>query len=237
MASSKSENESSELEGERKAEPDCDTKVVVAEEVYRRRRCHGTYWKGQYCCVSLCHSASGAQAERKSLGYGRVSFHSFPNFTTDKERAMKWFAEIRRYPGPDFEINSNTKACSDHFTPEDFSCGGTDVHAARRVLKKTAVPSVFSWSNTKSSQRTTQTSHKARTEVEVNEQVAQQCSVSTDDFNISEQTVEDIECPGCDSMESLRAKAVVLSLQVTELQAKYEKSLFRLANINIMMTR
>jgi len=42
-------------------------------------------------------------------------------------------------PGPDFEINNNTKVCSNHFTPEDFSCGGTDPHAARCVLKKTAI--------------------------------------------------------------------------------------------------
>ena len=108
MASSESESESSDLEGEGKAEPDYDTKVVVAEEVYRRRKCRDTSWKGQYCCVPLCHSTSGAQAERKSLGYGRVLFHSFPNCTTDKERTMKWIAKIRRDPGPDFEINSNT---------------------------------------------------------------------------------------------------------------------------------
>ena len=57
---------------------------------------------------------------RKSLGYDQVSFHSFSNLTTAKERAKKWIAKIRRDPGPDYEINSSTKVCSNHFTPEDL---------------------------------------------------------------------------------------------------------------------
>jgi len=88
---------------------------------------------------------------------------------------MKWIAKIRRDLGPDFEINSNTKVCSNHFTPEDFSCGGTNSHAVRRVLKKTAIPSLFSWSNT-TIKRATQAALKARTEVQVHEQISQQCS-------------------------------------------------------------
>ena len=55
--------------------------------------------------------------------------------------------------------------------------------------------------------------------------------MSTDNFEVREQTVEDIDCPDFDSMESLQARVAALSLQVTKLQAKYEKSLFRLANI------
>ena len=141
---------------------------------------------------------------------------------------MKWTVKIRRDPDPDFEINSNTKVCCNHFTPEDFSCGGTDPHAARRVLKKTAVPSLFSWSNT-TVKRTTRASLKARTEVQVHEQVSQQYSDSTDNFEIDERAVEDIDCPN--SVESLQAKVVALSLQITELQVKYENSLFQLTNI------
>ena len=101
------------------------------------------------------------------------------------------------------------------------------------MLKKTAVPSIFSWSNTKSSQRTARTSQRARTEIRVpvNQQPAEDSLTLIDDFEISEQTVEDINDPGCDSIESLQAKVEALSLQVTELQAKYENSLFRLANI------
>ena len=79
--------------------------------------------------------------------------------------------------------------CSDHFNPDDFTLGSADEHASRRVLKKTAIPSFFSWSNTKSCQRTTRTSQKARTEIQVSEQVTQQYSVSTDNFEVREQTV------------------------------------------------
>ena len=144
---------------------------------------------------------------------------------------MKWIAKIRRDPGPDFVINNNTKVCSNHFTPEDYTLGSMDKLAARRALKKTAIPSLFSWSNVKC-ERTTRTSQKARTEIQANdhEQVTQQFSVSTDDFK-SEQSVEDIDDPDCDSMESLQAKVAALSLQVSELQARYENSLFWLANI------
>ena len=147
---------------------------------------------------------------------------------------MKWIAKIRRDPGPDFRISSKTKVCSNHFTPEDFTSGSTDEYATRRVLKKTAVASIFSWSNTKSSQCTTRTSQRAKTEIRVpvNQQPAEGSLTLIDDFEISDQTVEDINDPGCDSIESLQAKVEMLSsLQVTELQAKYENSLFRLANI------
>ena len=102
-------------------ELDYDLNLVVAEEVCRGKKCRDSSWKGQYCCVPDCHNAWGRQAERKSLGYGRVSFHSFPSLTKDKDRALKWIAKIRRDPGQYFEINSNTKVCSDHFNADDFT--------------------------------------------------------------------------------------------------------------------
>ena len=87
------------------------------------KRSRDSVWKGQYCCVPLCRYASGGSAEQKQLGSVRVSFHSFPNLSTDKERAKEWIVKIRRDPGPDFVINNNTKVCSEHFKPEDFVCG------------------------------------------------------------------------------------------------------------------
>ena len=190
-------------------------------------------WKGHYCCVPDCRNAYEGQEERKSLGYGRVSYHGFPDLTMDRERVLKWIAKIRRDPGPFFEINGNTKICSDHFNLEDFTLGSADEHASRCVLKRTAIPSIFPWSNTNPCQRTTQTSQKARAEVQiqVNKQATQQYSESTDDFEIIERTVEDIDYPEYDSVESLQARVAELSLQVTKLQAKYENSLFRLANV------
>lgn len=53
--------------------------------------------------------------------------------------------KIRRDPGPDFVINKNTKVCSLHFTSDDYISGDAALHSARRVLKATAVPSVFPW--------------------------------------------------------------------------------------------
>ena len=60
--------------------------------------------EGQYCCVSLCCNASGGSAERKQLGSVRVSFHSFPNLSTDKERAKEWIVRIWRDSGSDFVL-------------------------------------------------------------------------------------------------------------------------------------
>ena len=50
------------------------------------KRCRDEVWKGQYCCVPSCRYASGGSAEQRQRGSARVSFHSFPNLSTDKER-------------------------------------------------------------------------------------------------------------------------------------------------------
>ena len=59
------------------------------------KRCRDSLWKGQYCCVPLCHHSSGESVERKLLNSGRISFHSFPNLSTDREKAQKWIVKIR----------------------------------------------------------------------------------------------------------------------------------------------
>ena len=99
-------------------------------------------WSGQYCCVPLCRSSSGEGAQRERLGMPRLSFHSFPDITTDKGKT--WLAKIRRDSGPNFVVNKNTKVCSLHFTAEDYISGNA-LYSARRVLKPTTVPSVFPW--------------------------------------------------------------------------------------------
>ena len=53
------------------------------------KRCRDSLWKGQYCCVPLCHHSSGESVERKLLSSGRISFHSFLNLSwasINKER-------------------------------------------------------------------------------------------------------------------------------------------------------
>jgi len=205
---------------------------------FTRKKCRDSFWKGQYCCVPLCRHASGGTDERKRLGSGRVSFHSFPNMYTDKERAREWIIKIRRDPGKHFVINTNTKVCSEHFKPDDYLCGGDNPQAARRVLKETAVPSVFPWPDCSINKaRTTITSQIAALELESDS------SFSDEDSGSSEPSLHEF----CGSTEpslnefceidaeavkvDLEAKVAELSNQLAEAQAKYEKSLFRLANI------
>ena len=206
MASSKASEEASGLTICTKVNPDCGTKITIAEKIYKGKQSRDSAWKGHYCCVPDCRYVYGGEAER-SLGYERVSFHSFLSPTTDKERALKWIAKIRRNPGPEFLIIITTKMCSNHFTIEDYTLGSRDELAAWRVLKKTAIPSLFPWSNAKC-ERTTRTSQKARTEIQANdhEQVTDQFTVSTGDFKISEQSVEDIDDPDCDSLSLYKPK-------------------------------
>jgi len=72
----------------------------------------------------------------------RLSFHSFPNVKTDKGKL--WIAKIRRDPGSNFVVNQNTKVCLLHFTANDYVSGDA-VNSKRRLLKATAVPSIFPW--------------------------------------------------------------------------------------------
>ena len=58
------------------------------------KKCHDSFWKGQYCCVPKCRHASGGSDERSWLGCGRVSFHSFPDLLTDKEGVREWIVKI-----------------------------------------------------------------------------------------------------------------------------------------------
>ena len=58
------------------------------------KRSRDSVWKGQYCCVPLCRNASGGSAERRQLGSVRVSFHSFPNLSTDKRNGLLRYVEI-----------------------------------------------------------------------------------------------------------------------------------------------
>ena len=194
------------------------------------KRSRDLMWKGQYCCVPLCHNASGRSAEQRQFGSVRISFHSFPNLSTDKERAKEWIVKIRRDPGPDFVINNNTKVCSEHFKPEDFLCGGENPQAGRCMLTKTAVPSLFPWTSCSTSKkRTTTTSQRAALELE-SDSSSEDDSVSSGP-SFSEFCEIDAEDMDCSPVDYLKAQVAELSDQLAKSQDKYEKSLFRLANI------
>ena len=123
-----------------------------------KKYCSDELWHGHYCCVPLCRHSSAENTERARFGLPHISFHSFPSIVKEKARAQQWIAKIRRDPGSEFVINRNTKVCSEHFTADDYS--GKDPQAARCVLKKTAVPSLFPWNSDKVFQRTTRNSSK-----------------------------------------------------------------------------
>ena len=126
-----------------------------------------------------------------------------------------------------FVINKNTKVCSEHFTPEDFICGGGDPKAARCLPKKTAVPSLLPWNGVKVFRRTTCNSQKSNSEMQFQNVTQQYCKeeILTEACEINEEIrVEGVDYPDCDSTEYLQTRVAELSLQLTELQAKYEKS-------------
>jgi len=198
-------------------------------------------WKGYNCCVPLCRHSYGEQKERIQLHGERLSFHSFPSLSDDKERAQEWIARIRRDPGREFVINKYTKICNKHFIPEDFACGGGDPLALRRVLKKIAIPSVFPWQVFRI-QRTTVTSQLARGEKLRGENYVQvpdheditECHISEDGGSAEFDNVDtDYSDITSDSTEIERLQMLVadLSEKVATLQAKYDKALFRLENI------
>ena len=119
--------------------------------------------------------------------------------------------------------------CSEHFKSEDYLCGGEDPQAARRMLKNTAVPSVFPWpSPNVNKERTTANSQRAAALV-----LESDSSFSDEDSepSLNELYELDAETIDCESVEYLKAKVADLSQQLVETQAKLEKSLFQLANI------
>lgn len=139
--------------------------------------------------VVCCYVAIRMANRRKENGCTmKDSFHSFPSLTTDKKRAQEWIARIRRDPGPDFVINSNTKICSKHFIPVDFVCGGGDPLATRCVLKEIAIPSVFPWQTSKF-QRTTTTSRLAAGEKQRGENYLQVADYDNDDMKFQTPTM------------------------------------------------
>ncbi|KAK3096231.1 hypothetical protein FSP39_024789 [Pinctada imbricata] len=87
-----------------------------------------------YCCVPLCTSDG-----RRDKG---VSFFSWPN---DSEMSKRWIIAIRRDVGPYFKLTKSTRVCSKHFHEDDFE--STTQFTLRRRIKKSAIPSIFAWTN------------------------------------------------------------------------------------------
>ena len=93
--------------------------------------------------------------------------------------------------------------CSEDFTAHDYS--GRDPEAAKRVLKKTAVPSLFLWNSDKVFQRATRDSNKTDS-AQLSETSQQHCMelVSAEGMNETQDIgVEEVEFSGSDLIEFL----------------------------------
>ena len=113
----------------------------------------------QYCFVPLCLHSSAEHTERARFWTASHFISFFPTYCK-KAGAQQWISKIRRDPGADFVINRKTKVCSEHFTTDDYSRKDTQAARHRRVLKKTAVPSLFPWNRDTVFQCTTHNSNK-----------------------------------------------------------------------------
>lgn len=78
-----------------------------------------------------------------SVTYLQVSYHKFP---TDMQMKKRWIAAIKRDEGQYFTVSKATKVCSEHFVESDF---WPSVACGRRLLRDTAVPSVFAFRKVK----------------------------------------------------------------------------------------
>ncbi|CAN7981661.1 unnamed protein product [Ixodes pacificus] len=91
-----------------------------------------------HCCAPMCK-----QRGIKDSNGNKVSFHRFPK---DSMVYKKWIVAIRRDEGPEFQVSKWTKLCSKHFHESDYI---PSVVSGRKLLRDTAVPSVFSFSKEK----------------------------------------------------------------------------------------
>jgi len=192
-------------------------------------------WRGSYYCVPECHNSSGRQKERRLLGLPKLSFHSFPN---DKD--MVKIVKIKRDRGVNFDLNKNTKICSEHFTPDDYF-PTSDKPNSRRRLKPGVIPSVFKWT-TKRFQRHSITSMKALSITEYgtdshddyeSDLVTNDASGSGsfDDHNQKDVSINDFSL--LDEVEQLKLKVSLLQSELEECERTATKSLFRLDNIKV----
>ena len=155
------------------------------------------------------------------------------------DRGKTWLVKIRLDPGPTFVINKNTKVCSLHFTAEDY-INGDALNSARRVLKPTAIPSVFPWTKERY-QRTTAVSQLAASPNQKFDCIDDKVKQSSDKHDPTKDkplkdTNEDLFMEvdsGCNDTVELHKEVEELRVQLSLAEASLRKSLFRLENIRL----
>ncbi|XP_056664166.1 peroxynitrite isomerase THAP4 isoform X1 [Monodelphis domestica] len=92
------------------------------------------------CCAAVNCSNRQGKGEKRA-----VSFHRFP--LKDSKRLLQWLKAVQR---DNWTPTKYSFLCSEHFTKDSFSKRLEDQH---RLLKPTAVPSIFPWPDKKPSGR------------------------------------------------------------------------------------
>ena len=81
------------------------------------------------CCSKKVYKENGA----------KISFHKFPE---DESVFKQWIVAIRRDIAANFQVTKNSRVCSRHFKPSDYS---RSLSGRKKTLKTAAVPSKFPW--------------------------------------------------------------------------------------------
>ena len=100
------------------------------------------YSMARYCTASGCNNSS----LNLSIGGKRISLYRCT--LNDKDLLKKWLVKIKR---ENFEPNSNSRICSSHFEEDRFQCLN---FSEKQLLKKDALPTVFSFKSAPKSKRT-----------------------------------------------------------------------------------
>ncbi|GFO10331.1 THAP domain-containing protein 1 [Plakobranchus ocellatus] len=89
-----------------------------------------------YCCIYTCVHRSRPSRDRPGINK-EILFHPFPR--KDLKKLKEWLSVVRPFVrnADAWRITRWVKICSDHFLPSDY------MNMGRKVLKKDAVPSVF----------------------------------------------------------------------------------------------
>jgi len=131
-----------------------------------------------------------------------------------------------------FKVNRNTKVCSLHFTTEDYIGGDASIHSKRRVLKSTAVPSIFPWTV----EKLVRSSMTSKLAISPDQRCDMVDSVEAEDFTFDDMSLEfethenftpEIKC----QCEDLKKKIEELKCSLAKLKSELQKSLFRFENI------
>lgn len=172
----------------------------------------------------------------------KISFHSFPDVKSSKGK--EWIQKIRRDPGSKFIVTKNTKICSEHFIPSDFTVDDQFLlQDGRQRLKSSAIPSLFAWTNNVY-ERKSVTSEKALQPLAI-DSITKQSTLATDS-TMKRSTCLSQEEELCNEMyvecstevmdeqtliTDLQKENAELKSQLKETENQLRRSLFRLENI------